>query len=1464
MPSIVNTPRYLNRDFDERLLSPEEMVDALNVRGVSGAEGKSFILKTTNGNTLKSFSLPSGDNKVVGVVKHEENNKLYYFVSNSSGDHLILSYNSVTDSITKVLQSNLLNFSVSPAYVVSGRAILKDNGETLLYFTDNLNPPRKINVEKAILHTLGNLDGYPTPLTEEYIDVIKYPPINKPEFVFATDSNRAVNNVAGKVFQFAYRYIYDDGEVSAYSPISDLAISEYYLQNAVYTASQIESSNNLINLTLVNGSAICTHIEMIFREGNTGEWKTIRGIKNRPSQATQLYSFDNSGNYSVADSNDTNKLFDNVPVKARAVDIVGNRLVYGNYLDGYGNVEAVQESDQITITPKYSKRTNYLDTKPINVLESIEIIGGGSVPNQARLVYDFSSYVPQVNDYINISTTVRLTGFKIGVNISTTGTIFFDYVVQPSDTLSSILNSILNNLIGNSFGGLRINGQLSSVVGNNINLFVRPEPRFSVLFVSKTNSSFYAEGGTASNNSFKAGANHPIGIVYYDRGNRSTTVQKPSRDNTYVKFFSERSGDAIEGLGPVALDMRVGSTPPVYATHYKIAYAGNTTVDEFLQYTCLRDYKPTNTNTSTSDARIYVAMRGFKGKDDSYRERLGALVDYSFQEGDRVRIISYIDPSSGNRVYANGYLDFKVLGFEIYDPQNSPVIKQSSPPTDAETFQQTGYFLIIEDSGLQGWGFTDAASVNSLWYNTAENEGALFEIYRPYAAPENEVYYEMGEEYAIANAGTASRSHEGGIRNQGEQVAYTITSVSYSGDFSVTVDVPFADIKLVNGDIIQVSNSFVNRGVVRQVVSESATSSRIYFEFEITDGVSLNDVISLVETTAAIRLDGGDVWMKPRLLRVNNTVNTLENIIDVVEDYYANDFIPSNSWNKGRVNAFSDNSRQVNRYQSVTYSDPFFTDTNDNGFSSFNVSLANFKELNNGYGSIQAIRRNGDDLIIWQEDRVARILVNKNTLFSADGSQTVTYSTNVLSEPSYYAGDFGTVNPESIADKDGKFYWVSLKKGKVCRLSVDGITPISDYKMRTYFDDLSNEYLSTIGNTLIVGGFDVENDEYFISYPQVTTGTINIDGTPVDLPSSGVTQDDDDIILKVDVVSSTTASQYTLGSEQRSIADIAEPIALQGYVSSYESDVAETNKVYMRTDEFEELVGESKTAADSTAVAFFRNGATVLQGTVNITTGTFKLAKTQPDGSVLSLTTGTSVDFRTISFSEQANRWVSRWGFTPDYYGGINAKLISFKNGGLYIHDTNPLHSYFYGEQGSASVTIMANQNPTAVKTYRALELQGNRAWDVSLVETNLVSSSIPLANFEQKEGFFNAQFMGATTGSVEGPFVGLGTVSSVVGSVVTINSFDRSALNIAVGDAVYEAGTLIGTISAISDTGVTLTSVSGLGVNDFIYVQKGGAVEGDAIKGYYAKLVLDQASSDYSELFAVKSWVNYSAITAQ
>ena len=90
------------------------------------------------------------------------------------------------------------------------------------------------------------------------------------------------------------------------------------------------------------------------------------------------------------------------------------------------------------------------------------------------------------------------------------------------------------------------------------------------------------------------------------------------------------------------------------------------------------------------------------------------------------------------------------------------------------------------------------------------------------------------------------------------------------------------------------------------------------------------------------------------------------------------------------------------------------------------------------------------------------------------------------------------------------------------------------------------------------------------------------------------------------------------------------------------------------------------------------------------------------------------------------------------------------------------------------------------------------------------------------------------------------------------------TVVNVAVGDQVYVGSTLIGTITNIGDGEVTLSSVASLSMSDFVFVQKAGAIEGDAIKGYYAKLEMTQTDSTYCELFAVRAWVNYSTITSK
>ena len=55
------------------------------------------------------------------------------------------------------------------------------------------------------------------------------------------------------------------------------------------------------------------------------------------------FQFNNSKIYSVLGSDELLRLYDNVPRKAQALTIMGNRLIYGNYVDGYN---ITNENDQ--------------------------------------------------------------------------------------------------------------------------------------------------------------------------------------------------------------------------------------------------------------------------------------------------------------------------------------------------------------------------------------------------------------------------------------------------------------------------------------------------------------------------------------------------------------------------------------------------------------------------------------------------------------------------------------------------------------------------------------------------------------------------------------------------------------------------------------------------------------------------------------------------------------------------------------------------------------------------------------------------------------------------------------------------------------------------------------------------------------------------------------------------------------
>ena len=170
----------MNKDRDDRLLQANEYRNAMNAQ-VSRSEGANVgALENVLGNSLISdFRTITGASNIVsiGYCSDEINNRVFIFLTDNTNStpfyvntqkSYIIVYNALTESTTVLATGKFLNFST--AFPITGVNILED----LLYFTDNRNQPRVINV------TLGPSVGTqpnPTYYTiEEQISVAKYNP----------------------------------------------------------------------------------------------------------------------------------------------------------------------------------------------------------------------------------------------------------------------------------------------------------------------------------------------------------------------------------------------------------------------------------------------------------------------------------------------------------------------------------------------------------------------------------------------------------------------------------------------------------------------------------------------------------------------------------------------------------------------------------------------------------------------------------------------------------------------------------------------------------------------------------------------------------------------------------------------------------------------------------------------------------------------------------------------------------------------------------------------------------------------------------------------------------------------------------------------------------------------------------------------------------------------------------------
>ena len=170
------------------------------------------------------------------------------------------------------------------------------------------------------------------------------------------------------------------------------------------------------------------------------------------------------------------------------------------------------------------------------------------------------------------------------------------------------------------------------------------------------------------------------------------------------------------------------------------------------------------------------------------------------------------------------------------------------------------------------------------------------------------------------------------------------------------------------------------------------------------------------------------------------------------------------------------------RGSGLIYSGIYNSTSGINDLNEFNMAEKITKDINPSYGSIQALKTRDTDVVILTEDKVLKAVTNKDALYNADGNPQLIASNRVLGTAVPFSGDYGiSNNPESLASDQYRLYFTDMQRGAVLRLSRDGLTPISDAGMKTWFRDNLKKTNSLLGT------FDSVSGEYNLTFDYITT-----------------------------------------------------------------------------------------------------------------------------------------------------------------------------------------------------------------------------------------------------------------------------------------------------------------------------------------------------------------------------------------
>jgi hypothetical protein len=632
----------MNKVVDERLVPNGEYIDALNIRMGSTEKSEIGVIENAKGNVQLSTLLYvdgtplSTDAKCIGAVADSVNEKVYWFVHDPSFTvgatgklDMIVSYNMNANILTYHIISvddgggvnTTLNFSEQ--FLITGVNKIDD----LIFFTDDYNEPRFINVNRTYLPPVADIDQF----SAESILVIKKPPIESPSInpiEVAGDENFLEENF----ICFAYRYRYADGEYSATSQWSapSFVPKAFAFERDSFLNSGMINSTNGCEITYNTGSDLVVGVDLLFKSADSNVIKVIQKLDKSElglsDNTNYTYVFSNSKIYTILPDSEILRLYDNVPRYAKAQTLMGNRLMYGNYIEGYDMIDQNGQPVKLEYIP--SLVTEEIGTDILDTTETTSTYGvdGAITVADSRLDIDFTDAINGsgliAGAYISIDVTLEhesfsTTPYPSGTTSAFTISFFYqlpsDYAslaalvadnnfqvaigtpsnIQPVSnagngiTFTDIFNDAIPSTLALSPSGYynKYRSGITaldqpiyvSVSGNTMRLQF-PAMQFVDNLTTPTLYSFeyykvsaasatYQPIGTAK--SLHSNRDYDIGIVYMDDFNRSTTALVSQNNTVFVPCQNSSLKNSIQ------VNIPVTQIAPSWATRYKFVIKPN-------------------------------------------------------------------------------------------------------------------------------------------------------------------------------------------------------------------------------------------------------------------------------------------------------------------------------------------------------------------------------------------------------------------------------------------------------------------------------------------------------------------------------------------------------------------------------------------------------------------------------------------------------------------------------------------------------------------------------------------------------------------------------------------------------------------------------------------------------------------------------------------------------------------------